>query len=771
MKVNGKDKGHVAGILNAVSRPGLTRTLIMWFLIMALVPLTVISVINFMQARESLQKTIVEAQQATIALKKTIIDNWFSHRFLDLKSQSTNLENTLFLGELRKAFQAGGNDVGNFVRSYRWASIVDEYGADLKAFRRIYGYYDVFLIDSDGNILFSAMGETDLGTNLFTGPYSDTLFARSAKEALESGRPTFSDFEFYAPSNNAVTGFLAAPIVAEHGEKTGIFALQIPIDQFDVIMQNKTVMGNTGEMRIIGPDLTLRADSEISEDEKILITKVDTEQARKWHREHVVGDTHAHDERENASVYRDHQGQMVLGSHDFIDIAGVRWGLLAEIEEKEAFASVARLKWVALMLGMATAFIVLILASLLAWRIATPLLNLTAVARRVLAGEKDVRAVVSSGHESKILAETFNTMLDTLDKTLADAVESRDRIDGILKSVADALIVTDIYNNVVLMNPAAEEMLGVGFSQVVGKPIDLAINEKTLREKVTETLDNKTTGYQFDFELRGDDPKRPRIMRARTSVVFDGESRETGIVTIIHDVTHEREVDRMKTEFLSTAAHELRTPLTSIQGFSEILLMREDLSPDEKKKFLTYINKQAVGLAGIINDLLDISRIESGRGFTLNKAPCNAGDAIQQIIPYFQEQYKQHKFEVVLPEEPVELNVDKEKMGQVLKNLLSNAAKYSPGGGLIKVIGEVLTDHYQISIEDQGMGMTPENIDKIFDKFYRVDASNTAIEGTGLGTTIVKHIVEAHGGKVWVESELGKGTTVRFTIPIENKGT
>ncbi|MBT6501762.1 MAG: histidine kinase, partial [Deltaproteobacteria bacterium] len=180
---------------------------------------------------------------------------------------------------------------------------------------------------------------------------------------------------------------------------------------------------------------------------------------------------------------------------------------------------------------------------------------------------------------------------------------------------------------------------------------------------------------------------------------------------------------------------------------------------------LTYINQQSVGLAAIINDLLDISRIESGRGFALNKQPCNVGGAIQEIIPYFREHYTNHQFEVALPEKPVQLNVDKEKMGQVLKNLLSNAAKYSPEGGLIRVGGEIFEDHYRISVQDQGMGMTPEQVDKVFEKFYRVDASNTAIEGTGLGTTVVKHIVEAHGGKVWVESEPGKGTRVTFTIP------
>ncbi len=258
-------------------------------------------------------------------------------------------------------------------------------------------------------------------------------------------------------------------------------------------------------------------------------------------------------------------------------------------------------------------------------------------------------------------------------------------------------------------------------------------------------------------------------MRARTSVIHDREGKDTGIITIFHDVTHEREVDRMKTEFLSTAAHELRTPLTSIQGFSEILQTREDLNEEEKKRFLSYINKQAVNLAEIINDLLDISRIESGRKYTINKEIYDAGECIKNIIPYFQETYLKHKFEVVLPDKPVKLYVDKDKMGQVLKNILSNAVKYSPEGGVIRVAGEVFEDYYQVSVEDQGMGMTPEQVEKVFDKFYRADASNTAITGTGLGMSIVKYLVEAHEGNVFVESEPGKGTTVKFTIPLDNK--
>jgi len=234
----------------------------------------------------------------------------------------------------------------------------------------------------------------------------------------------------------------------------------------------------------------------------------------------------------------------------------------------------------------------------------------------------------------------------------------------------------------------------------------------------------------------------------------------------MHDVTYERELDRMKTEFISTAAHELRTPLTSIQGFSELLTTRDDITEEEEKECLSYINIQSVNLANIINDLLDISRIESGKGFSLEKAPCNIAELIRETVPYFQVQSKKHHFDLALPDEPLEAMVDKDKMRQVLENILSNAVKYSPEGCEIRITGEVVEDHYQVSIEDQGIGMTPDQIEKMFDKFYRADASNTSIPGTGLGMSIVAYLVETHGGEVWVSSTHGKGTTVRFTIPI-----
>lgn len=488
-----------------------------------------------------------------------------------------------------------------------------------------------------------------------------------------------------------------------------------------------------------------------------------------------------------------------------IQISTEPWGVLRlvyslellenaiEVSRKQIRKEINMMIFRSAMLSVGLLGICFVIVFLLSGRISKPIINLTESARKLSKGDFSVSSdiKISSRDEVGVLGSAFVDMskelsnsyqkleeysktleekvakrTGELEKALNDTAQARDRIDGIVKSVADGLIVTDIYNRVILMNRTAEDLLGVRLSEVIDRPIDFSIQDETLRDRVRSTLEKKTEGYVFDFELPSDDPSHPRIMRGRTSVISDREGKQTGIVTIIHDVTHEREVDRMKTEFISTAAHELRTPLTSIQGFSEIMLTRDDITENEKRRFLTYINKQSVSLSMIVSDLLDIARIESGRGFTLNKIPFDIIETVNQVIPYFQENAPKHRFELISPNGPVEVRADKHKIEQVLKNLLGNAVKYSPKGGLVRLTSAVSAGHFEIAVEDHGIGMSAEQVEKIFDKFYRVDASNTAIEGTGLGMTIVKYIVEAHGGKIWVKSEVGKGTTVRFKIPI-----
>ena len=352
-----------------------------------------------------------------------------------------------------------------------------------------------------------------------------------------------------------------------------------------------------------------------------------------------------------------------------------------------------------------------------------------------------------------------------LHRALFDTEEARDRIDGILKSVGDGLIVTDMYNRVTLMNRSAEDLLGVYLSEVIHRPIDFAVHDRTWLKKIKAVLGKNRSGTEFDFELPGGREEHPRVMRAITTALADRNGRQTGSVTIMRDVTHEREVDRMKTEFLSTAAHELRTPLTSIRGFSEILLVRENLDLNERSKFLSYINNQAVALSEIINDLLDIARIESGRGFSIEKENCTINGIVNAVVPFFRGITAVHRFDVDLPREAAPIFADRGKMEQAVKNIISNAVKYSPEGGVIHIRSEKSKGHYRLEIRDTGIGMTAEQVGNVFNKFYRADSSDRAPEGTGLGMTLVKHIIEGHGGKVWVESVYGKGTGVTLTIP------
>ncbi len=375
----------------------------------------------------------------------------------------------------------------------------------------------------------------------------------------------------------------------------------------------------------------------------------------------------------------------------------------------------------------------------------------------------------------KEYSRNLEYMVDERSKELQLALKEtefeRDKIDGILKSIADGLIVIDKHFRIILMNQAAEVLLGVRFSDVIHQPVDSVIQNETLRDRMKTTFDKKKTSDQFDFEVLEKDPKPPSIMRARTSVIKNKEGKFSGIAFILMDVTYENEIDRMKTEFITSAAHELRTPITSIRGFSEILLSKGDIKEGEKEKFLSYINQQSVNLTAILNDLFSISRIESGKRIILDRVICDFSMLVTETVSNFQKLFPKFELKTTMTSAPAKLMLDERRLKDALERILSNAVKFSPEGTSIWIKGESLNGDFQLSIEDQGIGMSPDQLEKVFDKYYKVDASDTALGGAGLGLTIVKYFIEAHGGKVWVESELGKGTTVRFTLPLEKEAS
>ncbi len=364
-----------------------------------------------------------------------------------------------------------------------------------------------------------------------------------------------------------------------------------------------------------------------------------------------------------------------------------------------------------------------------------------------------------------------------LNRALAEAEQARDQLDTIVASVADGLLATDTHNRITMMNRAAEEIFNVARANAIGQPIERVINHPTLIERILTTLETGQA-LQFEFEIPYrladiSDAPDAKIIRARSSMVKDHTQNVGGVITVMYDITREREVDRLKAEFISTAAHELRTPLTTVQGFSEILLARDDLPLDARRKYLSYINNQAVALARIVDDLLNLAKIESGRKFMLNKEPIKIGALVEPVVQRFSAENPRYDFQMQLQDAETNWVIDRQRMIQVLENLLGNAIKFAPEGGTIEVKGQSYQDpqsggsFYFLSVKDDGVGMTLAQVAHIFDRFYRGDASNTAVGGTGLGMAIVKHIIEAHGGRIWVDSKPGVGTKVSFTVPLE----
>ncbi len=392
------------------------------------------------------------------------------------------------------------------------------------------------------------------------------------------------------------------------------------------------------------------------------------------------------------------------------------------------------------------------------------------VKKRTLEHEKSQQALTFLLEDVNESSDELQDKTEKLNDSLKEVEKARDNIDAILKSIVDGLIVTDLENRIILMNLAAEALLKVNFIKVLNKPLDSVIKNKELAEKFKVTVFKAEKGYQFDFKLLIGNTKYPRTFNARTSTIKNKNGKTTGIISVFSDVTREREIDRMKTEFLSTTAHELRTPLTTIQGFSEVLLTRNDLKSEEREKFLNYINKQAVNLGNIISDLLDVSRIESGIGFTLKRKEISINHIISKLTESYQIANPKHKFINHLEKTNTSVFADSEKIEQVMQNLLSNAVHYSPGRGEIRITSEISDNQYRVMVVDDGLGMTTQQVSQIFEKFYRANSSDTAPPGTGLGMSIVKLIIDAHKGKIRVESEPKKGTRVIFSLPVGLKG-
>lgn len=353
---------------------------------------------------------------------------------------------------------------------------------------------------------------------------------------------------------------------------------------------------------------------------------------------------------------------------------------------------------------------------------------------------------------------------------------SQKYINNIVESINNGIVAIDLSGKITMINKNATAILGIASGDVIRKNYKNVLTDK-LAKKIN-FLKNKILkeGYVIETKFEHSPYKDfPITLGINASILLDENNDRIGIIFVFRDMLASMEIqrllqlDEMKSEFVSNVSHELRTPLSIIKSYVEAVLNQVDPEDyDTQKEFLNVVNDETDRLSGLVNDLLDISRIESGK-FEISLTPVSLPEIIQSVIENLKNKSDLHHITTRIPPELNPVPGDRDKMTQVFINLINNAIKFSPEGGEIEVEIEIMDKMLLCRIKDQGIGIGQDSIPKIFEKFYRVDTSDTyEIPGTGLGLPIVKHIINSHGGEITVKSELNKGSEFILSLPYGN---
>lgn len=490
------------------------------------------------------------------------------------------------------------------------------------------------------------------------------------------------------------------------------------------------------------------------------------------------------------NITADYRGIEVVASYRHFPLTG--WGLVVKIDSDEAFAPIERLKTELIQVSLLTFVLFLLVAFVVSRSITTPLQRLKVGTEKIGKGEWDYDLDIHSGDEVERLAADFTDMAREL-KGLYGGLEQkvRDRTSELEKekqvseqlaedlkkfklaveNVSDQIIITDPDGHIIYANEVIEKNTGYAREEVMGKtPGELwgGETDNTFYGNMWKMMKEEKkiwTGEVTNKRKNGE----TYIGALSVAPIMDQAGEVRFFVGIERDVTLEKEVDRMKTEFISVASHQLRTPLSAIKWFTEMLLS-EDAGKltSEQRKFLQQVYGSNERMIELVNALLNVSRIEQGR-ITIDPKPTDLVSLVNEVLAELEPKIKQKKLKVIMSkhEKLPNISIDPKLIRQAYANLISNAVKYTPEKGEIVILISKKGKEIISQIQDTGYGIPKSDHSRVFSKFFRADnILKVSAEGTGLGLYIVKSVVESSGGKIWFESEEGKGSAFMFTLPV-----
>ena len=455
---------------------------------------------------------------------------------------------------------------------------------------------------------------------------------------------------------------------------------------------------------------------------------------------------------------------------------------LAEVERSMGAIQRTLTYAVVVVLGIAV-----VLSVWMARRVSRPVTTMVEAAHRMAEGDLGRRIAIPREQELATLARALNTLAERLEERMHALEEEQARTATILESMVEGLVAVDPQRRIVLMNAVARRLFG-GAAKGEGQLLVEVVRHRDLLSLVEE-CERCSGGMVCEREVAL--PSPPMTLMVHALPLRRG-TNHVGTLMVFHDVTELRRLERVRQEFVANASHELRTPLTAIRGYVETLLEGALDDPGRARPFLEVVGRHAERMSRLVDDLLDLSNIESGR-LQPERHAVPLDEVARQVVALQQEAASKKGITLCLeipPDLPLAL-ADRDRLQQILINLVDNAIKFTSAGQVTvaarRVHGSQFTvqgspeavheprtmnperdrDFVEISVQDTGTGISSTDLPRVAERFYRVDrARSRELGGTGLGLSIVKHLVHAHGGELYIESELGKGTTVRFTLPI-----
>lgn len=386
--------------------------------------------------------------------------------------------------------------------------------------------------------------------------------------------------------------------------------------------------------------------------------------------------------------------------------------------------------------------------------IVQPVRELEEVTQKIANGDLNKRAVIYYNDEIGSLAKTFNEMADMLEIKISDSLDKQNKLEAILESMESGVIAITAAGKVMLINPYAKSLFGIG-EDIIGKNISNYIIDHDFLSFIRDVMDIDAKEIKLFHPFE-------REIKVKKAPIIGQRGSEIGIVISIQDITDIKRLENMRSQFVANVSHELKTPLTSIKGFSETLRIVDD--ENTKNKFLDIIDKETDRLTLLIDDILILSNIENMN--KLSNEKFNPNEVVEDVINMIKKEAAKKNISIEVEKKFNGLLVgDKDKFYQVVLNLTTNSIKYSNENGNVKIFTNKSKDKFVLMVKDDGIGIPKEDLPRIFERFYIVDKSRTS-KSTGLGLAIVKHIVKLFNGEIFVESEVGKGS--KFTVISKN---